>query len=314
MSSGRYFKGALGELSKLFEEGADRVARRTMLEPPSSTTGAVRRVLPKNQQFEHVALGHPGMSPQDLGRLMGTSHDPNTIRNVDIEALNKIQYLPRGVEDSLPPGTFQPLTDQYGISIEDLRRDANDPYFTVHSHPGGHPSPSITDLSQILGSRPNPDKHAMGVVGMANEYSPRAPWRDPRGSTVVTSHALGPEDAGHDQTMSDARTYLEEWWNGGHFAHAANDPYIQGMYQANIPVAERLDPLGHDRAVWDDVGRLGVLPPLLHLANNDIYHTLYDLGNAPSLTHAWDSNDKLEELYQAMKDRGHLDYADGGLV
>jgi hypothetical protein len=72
-----------------------------------------------------------------------------------------------------------------------------------------------------------------------------------------------------------------------------------------------------DRAARDLLRRFGYLPPLLRLSEPDreVYDILYDVGNVMTpLSHTVDQNDALEQLYQQMKKRGHLDYSEGGLV
>jgi hypothetical protein len=240
------------------------------------------------------------MLPQDLSIVAGTSGNENMIKNEHIPNIHRIMQ-------NLPIPALSP--DQ----ADRLYRRVDEPFFTVHNHPGGWPSPSRGDLwfQHLYPGQPD---HLLGVVshsgtsGLESSLNPL----DPRGSTVVVASNHDPADSlFQDRTLP----YLNKYSGEGHYEHAARDPYTRDLVRSLMPYGTESEDV--DKAARDLLRRFGYLPPLLRLSEPDrgVYDILYDVGNVMTpLSHTVDQNDALEQLYQQMKKRGHLDYCEGGLV
>lgn len=306
MALKRLVPGALNALSDIYKQAVDLVV--------NATTGEGK--LPDLARNEWLTGGHARSTPQDLLLGLGTSNAPTYVEAVDVEPL--LGVLGRGLYPE-------------GMGFTDRRRPGEE-YVTVHSHPSGHPFPSSGDLL-FQNALPDPTSAYLGVVGTSTQES-----RDPYDlvSGLTATRQLVPQD---DPLVGRAHEYINKWYRT--YKNALDDQYMMDWAAAQAPRHMRTleathildndypqDVRGADEArerflrqekkgvLMDIIRRYAGAPPIMRLADDDIYDVHFSQSNLPGPLYLENpsQDDLLEDYYTQLMRRGHLNYAEGGLV
>jgi hypothetical protein len=303
MALKRLTQGALNTLSELYHDAVELVARAT------TDSGAMRDDL----RNEWATAAHAGSNPEDLFKVLTTSAAPNYV-------------APENMNNLL--GAIG--QDLYRTPAGIARRAPGEEYLTVHSHPSGRPFPSSGDLL-FNDWLPEPQRGYLGVVGTSTRESPdpnllvggatATLQRVPRGDPLIRqAHDYVRQWYPHSEGMLDDR-YMQDW-------AAAQAPRRLEVLEQSRDLQNELDPTSRsetlDRMIRQAkrdtlhaiTHRYGSAPPMMRLADSDVYDLYYTQPNlrGPAYLRDLDSDDLLDDLYTQLSRRGHLDYAEGGPV
>jgi len=277
----------LSELTNVARQGVRNVAREGKRQGHEWATAG-----PNVETRDPILMSIPE-------RLMSTSGERNRVN--DIYKLH---------EYSLGPNA----------SIDPHRASLGDPYFTVHNHPTGFPSPSSADLN-FHNWMPTPDKHEMIVAGVPH-------WRDP----VMGDYQWRGEDP-HWIGLGPLSGISRYSTPGGVIDRDSQRDYASRVYQhmargltdlvTNPDTTVRYVPKGSgslhddikaaidapDIEPWDSYRQYFGSFPLRNMAERSPNDVRYQLQmHHPLDQHIYDS------IFDVMKRHGALDKAEGGLV